>query len=358
MASPERSTLPHRSISDLGPRGANGTGPRGLAAVGLVTLLGVSDAPNASSSLIAARAGRYSRVAAWSMIWHLVGGLLAGSAVARTVVDLIRVSPGLLAPSLAAGCLASVAFTGFCARRGTPASASVGLVAGLAGAGMAAGGPRAVNWGGLRSLHPVGVIGVLVGIVLAPLLGGFAAALVNWPGHRTALRLRRSSLRPLRIGVWIASGAVAFADGSNDGQKAMGILAVAVSGSAALTVHGVSVPWWDKVACASVLATATVLGGRRVVVTVARGLVRSGPMDALVSQSASAAVILVAGATGLPLSTSSVVTSGVVGAGAGRRRRHVRWRGVLVVLGAWALTVPVCALIGAGLLGLWKVVAR
>ena len=329
----------------------------GVAALALTVLLGVSDAPNASSSLIAARAGRYSWVAAWSLIWHLAGGLLAGSAVARTVVDLVRVSPDLLAPSLAAGCFASVGFTGFCARRGIPASASVGLVAGLAGAGIAAGGLHAVNWGGLGALPPVGVIGVLAGIVLAPLLGGCAAALVNWPGHRAALRLPRSSLRPLRIGVWIASGAVAVADGSNDGQKAMGILAVAASGSAAATAHGVSIPGWDKLACASVLATATVLGGRRVVVTVARGLVRSGPMDALAGQAASAAVILAAAATGLPLSTSSVVTSGVVGAGAVRHHRHVRWRGVLVVLRAWALTVPACALLGAGLLGLWRVVA-
>ena len=330
----------------------------GVAAVCLVALLGVSDAPNATSSLIAARAGRYSWVAAWSVVWHLAGGLLAGSAVARTVIDLVRVTPTFLAPSLAAGCFASVAFTGFCARRGIPASASVGLVAGLAGAAMAAGGLHAVNWGGLRGLHLVGVIGVLVGILLAPLIGGLAAALVNWPGHRAALRLPRSSVRPLRVGVWVASGAVAFADGSNDGQKAMGILAVAVSGSAAVTAHGVSIPWWDKVACAAVLAAATVLGGRRVMVTVARGLVHSGPMDALAGQGASAAVIIAAGAIGLPLSTSSVVTSGVVGAGAGRRRRHVRWSGVLGVLGAWALTVPACALIGAGLLGLWRVVAQ
>ena len=113
----------------------------------------------------------------------------------------------------------------------------------------------------------------------------------------------------------------------------MGILAVAVSGSSVVTTHGVSIPWWDKVACASALAAATVLGDRRVVVTVARGLVRSGPMDALAAQGAAAAVILVAGATGLPLSTSSVVTSGVVRAGAERRRRHVRWRGVLLILG-------------------------
>ena len=329
----------------------------GVAAVCLTALLGVSDAPNASSALIAARAGRYSRVAAWSMIWHLVGGLLAGSAVAHTLLDLIRVTPALFAPSFAAGCFASVVFTGFCTHRGIPASASVGLVAGLAGAGIAAGGLHAVNWGGLRSFHLVGVIGVLVAIALAPLLGGFAAALVNWPGHRAALRLPRTSLRSLRTGVWIASGAVAFADGSNDGQKSMGILAVAVSGSAVVTAHGVSIPWWDKVACASLLATATVLGGRRVVVNVARGLVRGGPMDALAGQSASAAVILFAGAIGLPLSTSSVVTSGVVGAGAGRRRRHVRWRGVLLIFGAWALTVPACAAIGAGLLGLWRAVA-
>jgi PiT family inorganic phosphate transporter len=75
----------------------------------------------------------------------------------------------------------------------------------------------------------------------------------------------------------------------------------------------------------------------------------------MAAQGTSAAVILGAGAVGLPLSTSSVVASSFVGAGAARRRRHVRWQGVLAVLGAWGITLPACGALGAALLGLWRV---
>ncbi|MGI8492234.1 MAG: inorganic phosphate transporter, partial [Acidimicrobiales bacterium] len=325
-----------------------------VAALGLAVLLGVSDSPNARAALVAARAGSYPVVVAWSVIWHLAGGLVAGVAVARTVAELVRVQPNLLAPALAAGCVASIIFTLAATRRGIPASASVGLVGGLAGAGLVAGGWHGVDWGGVRGLHFAGVIGVLAGLVLAPLFGGVAAGAANRGARRVSYRLGRSSVRPLRAGVWAASAAVGFADGSNDGQKAMGVLAVAASGSAVWGVHGLVIPWWDRVACASLLVATSALGGRRVVLKVARGLSRTGPVDALAAETASATVILLAGTAGLPLSTSSVVTSAMVGTGAVRRRRHVRWKGVLAIFGVWAITVPACALLGAGLMGLWR----
>ena len=125
-----------------------------VAGLALAAVLGVSDAPNASAALIAARAGSYPLIVAWSATWHLLGGLLTGSAVAATVVELVRVPTAMLAPALAAGCLASVGFTWIGTRHGIPASASVGLVGGLSGAGLAANGWHGVDWGSLSGLAP------------------------------------------------------------------------------------------------------------------------------------------------------------------------------------------------------------
>ncbi len=317
-------------------------------AVGLAALLGTSDAANATAALVSARTGSYRAIAAWSVAWHLAGGLLAGTAVARTVVGMVHVRADLEAATFASACLASVVFTFVTTRRGVPTSASVGLVGGLAGAGVVAGGWHAVEWGRLDGLHLLGVVGVLVGIVLAPFVGALASATAARATRGLAYRLRRGALRPLRGGIWLASAAVGLADGTNDGQKAMGILAVALSGGAVLGRHGGGISWTVRLVCASVLAVGTVVGGRRIVATVSHGLSTSSSVDDLVAQGTSAGVILLGALAGMPLSTSTVVTSAMVGTGLVGRRRHVRWKGVLRVLVVWVVTLPVCAALGAG----------
>lgn len=317
-------------------------------ALGLAALLGVSDAPNAAAALLAARTGSYPTVAAWSVGWHIAGGLLAGEAVARTVVEMVHVGAAPRGAVLAAASLTSVGFTWATTRRGLPTSASVGLVGGLAGAGLAAGGVSAVEWGGFSGVRLVGVLGVLAGILLAPFLGGLVSGLIDHFVRRACFHLPGRARREVHGGLWLASALVAIADGTNDGQKAMGLLAVVVSGAGSLAGAGGIAPW-ERVTSALILASFTVLGGHRVVARVSRGLARGGAVDNFSAQCASAGVILAAAAVGLPLSTSTVVTSAMVGAGVSGRRRHVRWAGVLEIFLAWALTVPACALVAAAL---------
>lgn len=318
-----------------------------ISALALAALLGVSDAPNATASLLAARTGSYSGVAAWSLIWHVVGGLLGGEVVARTIVGIVHVAPALETPVLTAACLTAVGFTWVTTRRGLPTSASVGLVGALAGAGVAAGGTSAVAWGGLAGLRLVGVLGVLIGIMLAPFLAAFVAGVVDKFVRLIAYRLRQSARRELHGGLWLASATVAVADGTNDGQKAMGILAAMVSGTGSLAAGG-GITLWERLACAVVLGVCTVVGGRKVVARVSRGLARRGAVDDLAAQCTSAGVILFAAATGAPLSTSTVVTSAMVGTGVSGRRRHVRWASVIEIFLVWVVTVPACAIVAAG----------
>ncbi len=309
-------------------------------AVGFACLLGRSDAPNAVAALVSCRVRSYRRVEAWSVGWHLLGGLLAGEAVAHTTVDMVHLDGRKLVEVLAAASWAAVIFTWATTRVGYPTSASVGLVGGMAGAGMLAGGLSAVSWGGFRAWHPFGVFGVLFGIVAAPFLAAGVAALVERVVRPLALRARRSAEGAFRAGVWAASAAVAVADGSNDGQKAMGILAASLAADGG---RSWSVSWTVKITCAVLLAVFTVIGGGRVVATVARRLWRASVPDDLAAQVASAAVVFLAVKGGLPLSTSTVVTSAKVGAGVARKPRHVHLQAVGRILENWAVTVPACA---------------
>jgi inorganic phosphate transporter, PiT family len=318
-----------------------------VVVVSFAFMLGVSDAPNASAVLIASRTASYRRAMAFSFVATAVGGLVAGEAVARTMMTLVDVSPAQLPLTYLAGGVAAVSFTIVLTRRGIPTSASIALVGGLAGAAVVEGGWQAVGWGGVHGIHPYGVIGSLLAILLSPLLGGFVAAgLRRWLG-RALPRATRDVARWLRATIWLTAGLVGLADGSNDGQKAMGLITALLV--AAGTIRSFAVPFWVTALVALVLATGTAAGGRRIVRTVSSRFYRGGLLDGLAAQTASAVVILGAGTLGAPVGTSSVVASGMVGVGAARRRRHVHWPTVRLVLTAWILTAPACAVLGAGL---------
>jgi PiT family inorganic phosphate transporter len=131
----------------------------------------------------------------------------------------------------------------------------------------------------------------------------------------------------------------------------MGVIVTALVASGVLSSF--MVPLWVKVACATALTVGSAMGGWRIVRTLGRGIFRIGPLDGLVSQGSSAGVIGTAAFVGAPVSTTHVVASSVVGVGAARRWRHVRWPVVREILLAWLVTLPVCAGMAAVLAGTW-----
>lgn len=322
--------------------------------VGFAFMLGVSDAANASAVLIATRAASYRTAMVFGFLVTLAGGLLAGEAVALTITGLVRVPAAELPGTYLAGGVASLSFTLLMTRRGVPVSASIALVGGLAGAAAAQAGWGAVSWGGFHGAHPYGVVGTLLAIFLSPLLGVSAAAGLRRLLGRLLPRASRDVARSLRGAIWVTAGLVGLADGSNDGQKAMGLATALLL--AAGTIRSFAVPFWVTALVAFVLATGTAAGGRRIVRTVSSHFYRVGLLDGLAAQSASAAVILGSAALGAPVSTSTVVASGMIGVGAARRRRHVHWPIVQRVVSAWVITVPACALLGGGLVELGRIV--
>jgi PiT family inorganic phosphate transporter len=319
------------------------------AALGLALVLGISSAPNATSALVASRTAPWRVALGYSFVLHALGALLGGTAVALTIAGLVSVPDAEVAAVYAAGCIATIAFVGAASRLGLPTSATHGLVGGVAGAGLAEGGINAVNWGGFDGIRPVGVLGTLAALVVSPMIGVAA----GWAARRVAVRAlsrgTRRMLGPVRGGIWVAAGAVALSDGTNNGQKAMGVAATTLLATGAIDTFEIppSVRW----SVALVFALGTVVGGGRVVRRVGRGYFRPTPIDSLASQTSAAAVILGSTAVGAPVSTSTVVTAAVVGVGADRHPRHVRWAGVADTISAWFLTIPVCAMLGALLYG-------
>jgi inorganic phosphate transporter, PiT family len=238
-------------------------------------------------------------------------------------------------------------------RWGLPSSSSHALVGGLVGAAVVEAGPGAVNWGGVGGGHPTGVVGVLVALAISPVLGFGAAWLMERGVRRWLRRVTARANRPVLRAQWVTSGWLAFSHGANDAQKAVGVLAVLLLANG--TTEELSAPVWAILACAVALTLGTAIGGWRIVKTIGRRIFRIRPVDGLVSQTSSAAVILAATVVGAPASTTQVVSSSVVGVGVGRRRyRHVGWEMVGSILLAWVTTFPAAALLAAILVPVWR----
>ena len=152
------------------------------------------------------------------------------------------------------------------------------------------------------------------------------------------------------------SAALAFSHGANDAQKSVGVIvALLLAGG---EIHSLAAPTWAVLSSAVALTFGTSLGGWKIIRTVGRGIYRIQPIEGLASESSSAAVIFGASLLGGPISTTQVVTSSLVGIGAGRRRmHHVHWYIVRRVGFAWLVTIPVTAVLAMSAYGLWQLVA-
>ena len=312
-----------------------------LLAVAFDLTNGFHDSSNSIAAPVATRAMRPGTAVALAAVFTILGPILAGTAVADTVGGLVSVGAASTLQILFASLVAAVSWNLATWWWGLPSSSSHALVGGLVGAAVAVGGLGAVRWGGFDGWRPAGVVAVLATLAVSPVIGGLA----GWAGERAATRslrrARRGVTRSILRGEWVTSSALAFAHGTNDAQKTMGVITLALVASGAIPAF--AVPLWVKLVCALALTAGTALGGWRIVRTVGRGIYRIRPLDGFVSQASSTMVIGGAAALGAPVSTTHVVASSVAGVGTGRRWRHVRWPVVREIGLAWVVTMPACA---------------
>jgi PiT family inorganic phosphate transporter len=224
---------------------------------------------------------------------------------------------------------------------GLPSSSSHALIGGVIGAMIAAKGTGAVQFGGL--LGKV-VIPALLSPVLAFLVAGLAIALT----YRLTARLRPGpAARGFRYGQVFSGGMLALAHGTNDAQKTMGVIALALVANGNISATHFAVPDWVVLAAASAIAVGTYAGGWRIIRTLGTRIIKMDAAQGFTAQSSGAAVVLAASHVGFPLSTTHVMAGGIMGAGAGKRVSAVRWGVAGNMAIAWLLTLPAAATVGA-----------
>lgn len=326
----------------------------GLALAFAVTN-GLHDAANSIATLVATRAATPGRAIVIASVFNLLGPFVVGAAVADTIGGIVTVPSAVFTEVIACGLAAAVAWNLITWRFGLPSSSGHALVGGLIGAALFEGGTDAVQWGGFDGGHPVGVVGTLVALAVAPVLGGLAALILIRGVRRAGRRATRRWRAPANAGQWVTSAALAFSHGANDAQKAVGVVTALLL--AAGKIETFDAPGWTVLACSVALTLGTALGGWRIIRTVGRRIYRLRAIDGITIQAASSSVILGASVLGAPTSTSQVVASSVVGIGGGRRRwHHVNWTIVRAMVAAWVITIPITAALAAAMVAAWELI--
>jgi PiT family inorganic phosphate transporter len=314
---------------------------------------GFHDTANAVATTVSTRAMSPRLAVLFSALLNLAGALVATQVLHTKVSNTIGglVHPGHTQVALrfvVAALLAAIVWNLVTWRAGLPSSSSHALIGGLIGMGFAAYGIHAVVW---DKVGPT-----IIALVTSPVLGLLLSALVML-GILNALR--RSHPHRINVGFrrgQILSGAwVSFAHGSNDAQKTMGVITLALLSTGHLhegAKHAFpGPPVWVVTLAAVAIGLGTYAGGWRIIRTMGSRILRLEPVDGFVAQTMSAVVIQTATQLNLPVSTTHVVSGGVMGAGSPRHFSAVRWGVARNILGAWVLTIPATALL-AGLITL------
>ena len=332
-----------------------------ITALGFDFTNGFHDTANAMATSIATGALRPKVAVALSGMLNLIGAFLSVE-VALTVTNAvvkIQNKDGTPRASLVAdggdalllivlaGLIGAIIWNLATWLLGLPSSSSHALFGGLIGAAIAGLGWSGVNWNGDGSKLD-GVVGkVILPAVLAPVVAGIVAAVGTWLIYRVvvgvATRFTDNGFRWGQIG---SASLVSLAHGTNDAQKTMGVITLALIGSGHWSQTG-SIPFWVKAACALAIASGTYLGGWRIIRTLGKGLVEISPPQGMAAESASAVVILASSQLGFALSTTHVATGSILGTGVGRRGAVVRWRVAGRMVAAWLITLPASAVVGA-----------
>ncbi|GAB2566785.1 phosphate transporter [Paractinoplanes abujensis] len=332
-----------------------------ITALGFDFTNGFHDTANAMATSIATRALRPKTAVALSGILNLIGAFLSVE-VALTVSNaVVRIQnpdgtpkASLLADGgtallliVLAGLIGGIVWNLLTWLLGLPSSSSHALFGGLVGATIAGLGWAGVNWNGNGSKLD-GVVGkVILPALISPVIAGLVAAVGTWLIYKitvgVAQRFTENGFRWGQIG---SASLVSLAHGTNDAQKTMGVITLALIAAGDWTDTG-NIPFWVKAACAIAIALGTYLGGWRIIRTLGKGLVEIAPPQGMAAESSSAAVILASSHLGFALSTTHVATGSILGSGVGKPGAQVRWRVAGRMVATWLITLPAAAVVGA-----------
>jgi PiT family inorganic phosphate transporter len=314
-----------------------------LAVLGLAVAFdyinGFHDTANAIATSVSTRALKPSWAIGMSAAANFAGALLTGTAVAKTI------GAGLIAPQVEGQVVVAAALVGaifwnlFTWRLGIPSSSSHALIGGLLGAAAAAAGFGAWNILGVRDK-------VLIPLVSSPIIGfllGLTLMVIIFNVFRRAHpKTMNDRFRRLQV---LSAAYMAFSHGSNDAQKTMGVMTFALVTAGVLDEF--KVPLWVIILAASAISLGTAAGGWRIIRTMGTRVVKLDPVHGFAAETTAATIIFGASQLGMPVSTTHVISSAIMGTGASDRFNAVRW-GVARNIGvAWVLTIPASAIVAA-----------
>jgi PiT family inorganic phosphate transporter len=300
---------------------------------------GFHDTANAIATSVSTRAMSPRTAVAMSAVLNFVGAFISLK-VAATVASGIVDAASITTTVVFAGLIGAIAWNLATWWLGLPSSSSHALIGGVVGAAFVADGPEAVFGDGL-------VEKVLVPGLVAPILAFTVAALAILVIYRMVGNVRPGPVnRGYRLGQIVTGSMFSLAHGTNDAQKTMGIITLALIAHGDLPADSFDVPFWVIASSAVAIALGTYSGGWRIIRTMGSRIIKMDPAQGFSAQGAGAAVVLTATHLGFPLSTTHVISGGVMGAGAAKRLSAVRWGLAGNIVLAWILTLPAAAAIG------------
>ncbi len=310
-----------------------------VLALGFDFLNGIHDSSNIVATMISSRALTPRVALGMTAVAEFSGPLIFGVAVANTIGHEIVVPSTINEFVLLAALISAIVWNLLTWYLGFPSSSSHALIGGFIGAVMIGAGWQAIKINGLEkiliALFTSPILGFLVGFLVFRLV-----LLLSWKASpRINTFFKRSQV--------VTSLALGLSHGTNDAQKTMGIITLAlVTGG---VIETFAVPFWVILLCSTMIALGTSLGGWKLIKTLGGKFYKIRPIDGFASQFTSAAVILTASLLGGPVSTTQVVSSAIMGVGSAERVNKVRWGVAQEIATAWLLTIPATAVLAAGI---------
>lgn len=313
----------------------------------LIIILGVlfdvangwHDCANAIATVVSTKVLSPTTAVVMAATMNIAGAFLT-TAVAKTIgkgiVDPIGITNAVLISAL----LSAILWNLITIIMGLPVSSSHALVGGLVGAAIAHGGTALLNIGG--------IVKILLSLLLSPVAGIifgylFMKVILHYFGQLSPGVISRYFGRAQIL----SSSFMAFGHGSNDAQKAMGIITMALVASG--KIQTLEVPTWVVLTCALAMGFGTLFGGWKIIKTLGHKMLKLEPIHGFAAETSSAGIIMAASFFGLPVSTTHVVSSAILGVGATKRLSAVRWGLAGKIVMAWVLTLPVCIGIAWGI---------
>jgi len=301
---------------------------------------GFHDTANSIATSVSTRALSPRAAVIMAAVLNFAGAFVSLE-VAATVATGIVDSSVITLDVVLAGLVGAITWNLVTWYAGLPSSSSHALIGGILGSAVAASGWDVVEWSGLKDK-------VLIPSLLAPFLGiALAAAImiaITWIIHRQVPGKMNTLFRRLQL---VSGGFVAFTHGTNDAQKTMGIITLALIASGHLSSEEFDVPTWVIASSALAMAAGTYAGGWRIIATLGSRIAKLDPPQGFAAQTACASILWATAHFGFPVSTTHTISGSVLGAGATRRLSAVRWGVAGNILVAWLLTIPCAALVGA-----------